>query len=109
MRINNKKKMIEGLQERIDKVAKKHKFLEIKLYSISCKSEENLRKQKVRYKVRTGLRNGTLIKKPCKVCGELKVEAHHPDYTKPFEVIWFCNKHHRAHHKKFGIVRYNNI
>ena len=35
---------------------------------------------------------------PCEVCGELKVEAHHDDYYKPFEVRWLCGHHHREHH-----------
>jgi hypothetical protein len=39
------------------------------------------------------LRNGTLKRKPC-ICGELKVEAHHKDYSKPLEVMWLCKKHH---------------
>ena len=23
-----------------------------------------------------------------------KVEAHHPDYTKPLQVVWLCKAHH---------------
>lgn len=37
---------------------------------------------------------GVIVKKPCH-CGEVKVEAHHPDYNKPLEVEWYCNPHHR--------------
>jgi hypothetical protein len=40
------------------------------------------------------LRNGKLTKKPCAVCGSKRVEAHHPDYQKPKEIIWLCRKHH---------------
>ena len=35
-----------------------------------------------------------LPKKPCEVCGELEVEAHHDDYKKPWKVRWLCKKHH---------------
>jgi hypothetical protein len=38
--------------------------------------------------------NGTLKKKPCAICEGLEVEAHHIDYSKPFEVIWLCRNHH---------------
>lgn len=52
-------------------------------------------KFQARRKVGTALRNGTLVKKPCDVCGAEKVEAHHADYTKPLEVRWLCPQHHR--------------
>lgn len=52
-------------------------------------------KDKVRYAVRTG----KLIKLPCIVCGSLEVEAHHPDYSKPLDVIWLCKTHHHEVHK----------
>lgn len=44
------------------------------------------------------IRSGILKKQPCqfKGCGELKVEAHHPDYSKPLHVIWYCHAHHRV-------------
>lgn len=28
-----------------------------------------------------------------------KAERHHPDYSKPLEIIWLCNKHHDLLHK----------
>lgn len=40
------------------------------------------------------LRSGKLKKKPCKICGDLKVEAHHTDYSKVLQVIWLCRRHH---------------
>jgi hypothetical protein len=30
--------------------------------------------------------------------GTVKAEAHHDDYSKPFEVRWLCRMHHRAVH-----------
>lgn len=45
-------------------------------------------------------RLGLLVKKPCEICGMLKVDAHHDDYTKPLEVRWLCRKHHNEHHRK---------
>lgn len=38
---------------------------------------------------------------PCRDCSTTeRVEAHHPDYTKPLDVIWLCPTHHRAEHVK---------
>jgi hypothetical protein len=44
------------------------------------------------------LRKGVLKRKPCAVCGKLKVQAHHPDYDYPLRVVWLCRKHHSAEH-----------
>lgn len=49
---------------------------------------------KARNRVFVEIRAGRLIKKPCEVCGILKVEAHHDDYSKPLDVRWLCKKHH---------------
>lgn len=51
---------------------------------------------------KTAILNGTLKKQPCEVCGEMKVDAHHDDYSKPLSVRWLCRKHHLAHHRKFN-------
>lgn len=44
------------------------------------------------------LRNGTLVRQPCEVCGIEKSEAHHFDYSKPLEVKWLCKEHHTDEH-----------
>jgi hypothetical protein len=48
--------------------------------------------------VGNALRDGRLEKTPCQVCGEKKVEGHHPDYSQPLNVVWLCNLHHREIH-----------
>jgi hypothetical protein len=48
-----------------------------------------------RSRVSSAVRDGRLIKRPCVTCGAIKVEAHHPDYSRPLEVIWLCSQHHR--------------
>ena len=55
---------------------------------------ENPEKIKAHRKVYGALRNGTLFKKPCEVCGEIKVSAHHDDYNKPLKIKWLCKIHH---------------
>lgn len=46
------------------------------------------------------IRDGKLIKQPCEICSEVKVQAHHDDYSKPLEIRWLCVKHHNEYHKQ---------
>lgn len=48
--------------------------------------------------VHRALRSGNLQKQPCIVCGIDRVDAHHPDYTKPLSVVWLCRSHHMQSH-----------
>ena len=50
------------------------------------------------YRVMWAVKKGKLKRKPCRICGTEKVEAHHEDYSKPLKVLWFCRKHHREYH-----------
>lgn len=43
------------------------------------------------------VRAGKILPLPCFVCGE-KAEAHHPDYSRPLDVVWLCPSHHREAH-----------
>lgn len=57
-------------------------------------------KCKARYSLTNAVRDGR-VKKPCHCskCGEKhhRIEGHHPDYSKPFDVIWMCPLCHRRH------------
>jgi len=44
------------------------------------------------------LEKGIIVKSPCEECGNLLVDAHHPDYARPKLVRWLCRKHHREVH-----------
>lgn len=55
-----------------------------------------------RLAVRNALRRGELRKEPCEVCGALRVDGHHDDYSRPLAVRWLCRQHHRDHHAKAG-------
>lgn len=50
------------------------------------------------------LRRGHLIPEPCAHCGEDLVEMHHPDYSKPLEVIWLCRPCHLALHREQSVL-----
>lgn len=55
----------------------------------------------VRWKTAWAIHSGKLVRKPCQECGTENSHAHHPDYSKPFDVLWLCAKHHYdIHHKK---------
>lgn len=52
-------------------------------------------------KVAKALRSGKLAKLPCSVCGNPKSQAHHDDYSKPLEVKWLCQTHHKELHRLY--------
>lgn len=56
-------------------------------------------KANARSYLNTYLKRGKIKKKPCEICGDENVQAHHDDYTKPLEVRWLCNKHHKKYHQ----------
>lgn len=72
----------------------------------------NKEKQNARYTARRLLEQGRLLRKDvCEKCGDKpkpfirvngrkqsRLEMHHPDHTKPAEVVWLCTKCHLAFH-----------
>jgi len=46
------------------------------------------------------LRDGRVEKLPCLICGG-ESQAHHPDYSRPLDVVWLCVKHHKQAHQIF--------
>lgn len=50
--------------------------------------------------LRQAVRSGRVIRPTnCSRCGrESRLVAHHPDYTKPFEVLWLCSSCHKLLH-----------
>ena len=42
--------------------------------------------------------NKKLTPQPCEVCGKVKVQGHHEDYSKPLDVVWLCLRHHQDRH-----------
>lgn len=52
-------------------------------------------RQLLRYAVKIGQ-----IKKMSCACGKKETEGHHPDYSKPLEIVWLCVKHHHELHRK---------
>lgn len=64
-------------------------------------------RQKARLALNYALTTGK-IKKPilCQECNSMiKLEAHHPDYTKPFDVFWYCRPCHSDKHKLIDLLK----
>lgn len=95
---------------------KKQKELETKRYCRSCHNaymrkwrkthplnEEQRIKSIVRNKVAMRIRRGQMQRLPCVICGDPKSECHHEDYSKPYDIVFLCPKHHREHHNSINL------
>lgn len=61
-------------------------------------------KTKARYLLNNAVRDGRLVRLPCQECGKKRSYGHHPDYSKPLEVVWLCAVHHSAEHRKMAVA-----
>lgn len=61
-------------------------------------------RSRARSAVNFAVRTGKLVPWPCLVCGA-KSEAHHPDYSRPLDVVWLCSVHHKEAHAIVGRFR----
>lgn len=64
-------------------------------------TDEQKKKANARAYLKEYVKRGYIKKEPCIICGTMeKLEAHHPDYSKPLEVVWYCREHHLEFHKQ---------
>ena len=63
--------------------------------------EKYPKRDSARTAVNNAVRDGRLTKLPCWTCGCTEVEAHHPDYDSPLDVIWLCTEHHKEVHREY--------
>ncbi len=87
------------------KRAKRYRMTQKGRENINKNARKSYLKHKERHSARAKLNNalnlGKIIKpRCCLYCTESKIEAHHEDYSKPFEVVWLCRKHHADLHRK---------
>lgn len=59
---------------------------------------KNKEKKFSHHYVKQALASGELKRQPCVICNDSSVEAHHTNYSKPLDVIWLCQTHHRRVH-----------
>lgn len=57
-------------------------------------------KHRARNQATRALRRGIIAASPCRNCGAEKAQAHHPDYSKPLDVIWLCEPCHKHEHRR---------
>lgn len=89
-----------NLPHRVDaryKYQKTEAYKESHAKSMSRYRNSHPDRYKARNAVGNAVRDGKLIRLPCFVCGE-KAHAHHPDYSRPLDVVWLCQKHHKEAH-----------
>ena len=53
---------------------------------------------KARMDAYTAVRRGKISRDPCECCGAKRVEMHHDDYEKPYDIRWLCALHHKELH-----------
>jgi hypothetical protein len=90
----NKVAVLTRQQEYLKTKKQDPKFRERKIKSYHKERAKYPEKYRARYLLRSAIVLGKIAKQPCEVCGELKVESHHDDYSKPLEVRWLCHQHH---------------
>jgi hypothetical protein len=62
-------------------------------------TDEARKKANARSYVHVYVKRGNISKKPCFFCGATeRIEAHHPDYDRPTEVVWLCKTCHHSLH-----------
>lgn len=71
--------------------------------TIRKSEEKNPERQRARVLLNWNVKQGK-IKKPkqCQNCRQkkMRIVGHHPDYSKPLEVMWLCDLCHSKEHKK---------
>lgn len=66
--------------------------------------QEHPDRRKASIAVGNAVRDGRLIRWPvCAIpeCSD-KPQGHHPDYSRPLDVVWLCPSHHRQAHALVG-------
>lgn len=57
-------------------------------------------------RVRKAIKSGLIVPEPCRICQSPLVVAHHEDYARPYDVLWYCKRHHSRLHEIVGSRRH---
>lgn len=68
--------------------------------TIAAWKAQNPIRRDAQVKLGNAVRNGTVMRWPVCALPECnkKPEAHHPDYSRPLDVVWLCSSHHKQAH-----------
>ena len=95
-------------RKRLLKLSDPIKYNEIERNRSKKYNEKYPEKHKAHCLINNSIRDGKFESLPCSICGELKAQAHHDDYSKPLDVIWLCTKHHSERHIYLREIERNN-
>lgn len=92
------KRRIEG-KEQYKKFSEHYKFNSYK------RRKEKPGEVEATRKLNVAINSGKIIRPSnCQKCGEnIKVDGHHEDYNKPFEVTWLCRSCHLTLHRNENV------
>jgi hypothetical protein len=69
-------------------------------------SQEERFKANARTYLNVYVKRGIVRRLPCEVCGDPRSQGHHANgYDRPLDVVWLCDKHHRALHLEIKAAR----
>jgi hypothetical protein len=82
--------------------AKKQAYAKVRVAVTDAWRKRNPEKWKAHAALYYAVRSGKIVKsKVCDICDrEIRTEAHHPDYSKPLEVMWLCRRCHIGEHTR---------
>jgi ribosomal protein S27AE len=89
--VSNREKKSEYERRRNQRPERRAKSLEYQRIARARSPE----KYRARQAVAHAVRDGRLRRMPCELCGSLRVQAHHHDYSRPLDIRWLCFKCHR--------------
>jgi len=61
-------------------------------------------RQAARLKLNYAIKSGRMKRGNCQVCGKAKAHAHHTDYSKPYDVQWYCRQCHSDMHRSNPVL-----
>jgi uncharacterized OB-fold protein len=73
-----------------------------RIAAIQASGRKDRVKASARWAIQNAVARGKVMRQPCEQCGNPRTDAHHPDYTKPLDVVWLCRQHHMDTHRIVG-------